>query len=132
VRPYDPFAVAVLRRLTENILSSACLLSTVVVLLPAIAALVDRPETRWPALAAWILLAAGAHALTGERPSKGSVTFIALFTLPLTMTGVAVYELHERWQIPLVLCGSAIAVVFALFGLVLVRLMIAAGSADYP
>lgn len=109
-----------------------CTVSTLVAMVLATLALVYRPETRWPGLAAWIVLAIGLHKMAGEHVSLGSVVFAVAFTLPLALTGLAGYEVHQRWTIPMSVCVGVGGAVFLLFLVVFFRLLIASGSADYP
>lgn len=110
----------------------ACTVTTVIALVLGGVALVFRPETRLPALAAWVFLAVGLQRLEGSRLSRESALFASGFTLPLVLAGLAAYEMRTRWALSSDVCFALIAGVVVLFGAVFIRALIASGSADYP
>lgn len=90
-----------------------------------------RPYALVAAPILWLVASLGLHRLSGERASAPSIAFAALFTLPLVLGVLAVYEVTVRWQAPGWAFAGLGAMVIA-FALVFARLVIAAGSADYP
>jgi hypothetical protein len=122
----------VLRRRTTTLLVVAALACTGIGLAASCCALWHRPETRIPALFAWIAAGRLVHAIGGERLSLASLFFASLFSLPMVGMALALYEAHERWGVSTEACVLAMLLVVVLFGLIFMRALVSAGSASDP
>lgn len=116
-----------LRRRTDRLLSAALLLGLVPALAGAIWTIAHRPADRGLALllAPLLLLAALPFC-------DGSWRLAAIVALLLEIFGLAAACLHHLYGVPTPAAALVIVAALALLGALLLRALVASGSADYP
>lgn len=121
-----------MRRSTTRVLMWSAVAADLAGLAASVAGLWIEPR-RWPAAALiWLVACGGTQLFTGDRPSKRGCLFTGLFGTALAGGIFGLVCLRLVWHAPAWVVGLVGAAVLALHGLVLMRLLVASGSADYP
>lgn len=121
-----------LRRTTTNALLTLTLAADVAGLLVALHGLVTDRALRAPSMLGAVVVVVSVLLFSGERLSGESLLFATVFGLALVCPLVALAHLHRGAGLPDWAAFGAGLLVFALHVLVLVRAIIASGSADDP
>lgn len=124
--------MAPLRMRTSRILASAWVTCLFAGLVAGGICLWGRPESRLGAAITWAVLGAGIQMLSGEGVSRASVIFSSLLSLPIVLAGLGAYEVHQRWGVSMEHAFLGVLGVAVLTLVIFFRILIAAGSADYP
>lgn len=87
----------------------------------------------WPAAAViWSVVCGGTHMFTGDGLTRRGCLFSGLFGTALAGAAFGLVCLRLVWHVPAWAVWLAGAAVLALHLLILIRLLVASGSADYP
>ena len=121
-----------LRRVTSQILALTAIAIDGTGLMRAGLALLRNPGWRLPALVGWAAMAVAVHLFTGERATRQNLLLATLLGCLIAAPMVALLDLRTRLQLSTELLVAGVVAVLLLHVVILVRAIVASGSADSP